>query len=130
MRQRYARAASDSMDELSRYCRQIVTWNWQHERVRTARREPMSFLDPDLDEQMSQLQLEWRQAYESGIVARSYYQTLAANEQMNTELLDMARERLDRTVVLKAQIMAKIERIEDKMLARISPWRAPSISAG
>jgi hypothetical protein len=91
---------------------------------------PMSFLDPDLDEQMSALQLEWRQAYESGIVARSYYQTLAANEQVNSELLDMARERLDRTVVLKAQIMAKIERIEDKMLARISPWRAPSISAG
>jgi hypothetical protein len=90
----------------------------------------MSFLDPDLDEQMSQLQLEWRQAYESGIVARSYYQTLAANEQVNSELLDMARERLDRTVVLKAQIMAKIERIEDKMLARISPWRAPSTSAG
>jgi hypothetical protein len=89
----------------------------------------MSFLDPDLDEQMGELQLEWRQAYESGIVARSYYQALAANEQVSPELLDMARERLDRTVVLKAQIMAKIERIEDKMLARISPWRA-STSAG
>jgi len=31
--------------------------------------------------------------------------------------------------VLKAQIMAKIERVEDKMLARISPWRSPSTSA-
>jgi hypothetical protein len=90
----------------------------------------MSCLDSDLDEQMSQLQLEWRQAYESGIVARSYYQTLAASEHVNAEALNMARERLDRTVVLKAQIMAKIERVEDKMLARISPWRSPSTSAG
>jgi hypothetical protein len=89
----------------------------------------MSRLDSDLDDQLSQLQSEWRQAYESGIVARSYYQALAASEQMNPDALNMARERLDRTVVLKAQIMAKIERVEDKMLAQISPWRSPSTSA-
>jgi hypothetical protein len=89
----------------------------------------MSCLDSDLDDQLSQLQSEWRQAYESGIVARSYCQALAASDQVNTDALTMARERLNRTVVLKAQIMAKIERVEDKMLARISPWRSPSTSA-
>jgi hypothetical protein len=76
----------------------------------------MSSLDFDLDTQMSHLEMEWRQAYESSILARSDYQILAASSKANANLLDMARERLDRTEALKARIMATIERLEDNML--------------
>jgi hypothetical protein len=76
----------------------------------------MSSLDFDLDTQMSHLEMEWRQAYESSILARSDYQILAASPKASANLLDMARERLDRTEALKARIMATIERLEDNML--------------
>jgi len=76
----------------------------------------MSSLDFDLDSQINNLELEWRQAYESSIVARGDYQALAASPTANADLLDMAREGLDRAEALKAQITGKIERIEDTML--------------
>lgn len=78
----------------------------------------MSSLDLDLDTHMNNLELEWRQAYESSIVARADFQSLAASPKANADLIDMARERLDRTEALKARIMAKIERLEDSMLDR------------
>ena len=76
----------------------------------------MSSLDFDLDTHMNNLELEWRQAYESSIVARADYQSLAAGPKTDSKLLDLARERLDRTEALKARIMAKIERLEDSLL--------------
>jgi hypothetical protein len=76
----------------------------------------MSSLDLDLDLHMNTLEQEWRQAYESSIVARADYQSLAASPKANADLLDMARERLDRSEALKARIMAKIERLEDSIL--------------
>jgi hypothetical protein len=78
----------------------------------------MSSLDFDLDLHMNNLEQEWRQAYESSIVARADYQSLAASPKANADLLDMARERLDRSEALKARIMAKIERLEESMLGR------------
>jgi hypothetical protein len=78
----------------------------------------MSSLDFDLDLHMNNLEQEWRQAYESSIVARADYQSLAASKKANADLLDRARERLDRSEALKARIMAKIERLEDSMLGR------------
>jgi len=78
----------------------------------------MSSLDLDLDTQMNNLEFEWRQAYESSIAARAEYQLLAADLRANAELLDAARERLDRAEALKARIMAKIERLEDHMLSQ------------
>ena len=78
----------------------------------------MSSLDFDLDLHMNNLEHEWRQAYESSIVARADYQSLAASPKANADLLDMARERLDRSEALKARIMAKIERLEDSILGR------------
>ena len=78
----------------------------------------MSSLDFDLDLRMNNLEQEWRQAYESSIVARADYQSLAASPKSNADLLDMARERLDRSEALKARIMAKIERFEDSMLGQ------------
>jgi hypothetical protein len=78
----------------------------------------MSSLDFDLDSRMNNLELAWRQAYESSIVARADYQSLAAVPQTDSHLLDLARERVDRTEALKARIMAKIERLEDALLGR------------
>jgi len=78
----------------------------------------MSSLDLDLDANMNNLEMEWRQAYETSIVARADYQSLAASPKANADLLDRARERLDRAEALKARIMAKIERLEDTMLGQ------------
>ena len=78
----------------------------------------MSSLDLDLDSQMNNLELESRQAYETSIGARADYQTLAANPKAKADLLDRARERLDRAEALKARIMGKIERLEDTMLGQ------------
>jgi hypothetical protein len=78
----------------------------------------MSSLDLDLDAHMNNLETEWRQAYESSIVARAEYQSLAAGAKGNADLLERARDRLDRTEALKARIMAKIERLEDNILGQ------------
>ena len=78
----------------------------------------MSSLDFDLDSRMNSLEQEWRQAYESSIVARADYQSLVAVPKTDARLLDLALERLDRTEALKARIMAKIERLEDSILGR------------
>jgi hypothetical protein len=78
----------------------------------------MSSLDLDLDAHMNNLELEWRQAYEAGIVARADYQSLAAVPTVDGALLERAQSRLDRTEALKARIMAKIERLEDNILGQ------------
>ena len=78
----------------------------------------MSSLDFELDSCMNSLEQEWRRAYESSIVARADYQSLAAIPKTDSHLLDLARERVDRTEALKARIMAKIERLEDALLGR------------
>jgi hypothetical protein len=78
----------------------------------------MSSLDFDLDSRMDSLEQEWRQAYESSIVARADYHSLATGPNTDSRRLDLARERLDRTEALKARITAKIERLEDSLLGR------------
>jgi hypothetical protein len=74
--------------------------------------------DYDLDTQMSRLELEWRQAYECSIVARTDYQALAVSPEARVSLLDLALQRLDRIESLKARILAKIERLEHSILGR------------
>ena len=76
----------------------------------------MSSLDFDLDSQMSNLESEWRRAYETGNVARAELQTLLKTPQVRTTALEQARERLNGAEALKARIMAKIERLEDSIL--------------
>ena len=78
----------------------------------------MSSLDFDLDMQLSNLELEWRLAYDASIVARAEYQALAADPSNGVEALDLALERLERTESKKARIMAKIERLEDALLGQ------------
>jgi len=71
----------------------------------------------DFDMEMSRLEFEWRQAYEASIAVRAEYQALAADRKAPAELLDAARERLDRAEAAKSRIMARIERLEDHMLS-------------
>jgi len=78
----------------------------------------MSSLDFDIDAQMMQLETEWRQAYEASVGARADYQKLSADPKANADLLDRARERLDRAEALTAQIMIKIERLEAALLGQ------------
>ena len=78
----------------------------------------MSSLDFDLDLHMNNLEQEWRQAYESSILARADYQSLVDSPKPKSDLLDRARERLERSEALKARIMAKIERLEDTILGQ------------
>jgi hypothetical protein len=78
----------------------------------------MSSLDFEFDTQMVDLEYEWRQAHEKSMIARADYQSLAANAGATAELLDIARERLDRAEAMKARIVTKIERFEDRMLGR------------
>lgn len=78
----------------------------------------MSSLDFDVDTQMSYLEIEWRRVCESCILARADYRILASSAKASANLIEMARERLDRTEALKRRIMAKIERLEDNMLGQ------------
>jgi hypothetical protein len=80
--------------------------------------EPLLQPDTDFDIEMSRLEFEWRQGYEASIAARAAYQVLAANRSARVELLDAAREQLDRAEAAKSRIMAKIERLEDHLLSR------------
>ena len=78
----------------------------------------MSSLDFDLDDQMSRLEAEWRQGYEASIIARAEYQALVQDPNAKSEQIDAARERLERAEACKARIMAKIERLEDRILGQ------------
>jgi hypothetical protein len=80
----------------------------------------MSSLDLELDSQMSNLESEWRQAYEAGNVARADLKALATSPRVKPSVIEQARERVNRSEALKARIMAKIERLEDNFLGRDS----------
>jgi len=78
-----------------------------------------SSLDFDLDAQINDLELEWRRAYDASIVARAEYQALASNPSSGVEILDQARERLERAESRKARVLVRIERLEDNMLTQV-----------
>jgi hypothetical protein len=78
----------------------------------------MSSLDFDLDSKMSHLETEWRQAYEAGIAARAELQALATTLKPSASAIAKAQTRLERAEGAKAHIMAKIERLEDRLLSR------------
>jgi hypothetical protein len=76
----------------------------------------MSSLDLDFDLDTSQLEIEWRRVCESCILARADYRILTASTKASANLIDMARERVERTEALKERMMAKMERLENDML--------------
>lgn len=72
----------------------------------------MSSLDFDLDIRQSDMELEWRRAYDSLIVARAEYQALAANPEANADQLDSAHARLYQAEASKARVMARLDAVE------------------
>ena len=78
----------------------------------------MSSLDFDLDSQMSHLETEWRQAYETSIAARAELQVLVDAIKPNPAATARAQTRLERAEGIKSHIMAKIERLEDRILSQ------------
>lgn len=78
----------------------------------------MDIVRQDLDVQMSELEAQWRHAYEASIAARADYQELVARPGTSADLQDVALERLDRAEALKARIMVQIERLESEMLGK------------
>lgn len=76
----------------------------------------MNSLDIDLDVQLKALELEWRLAYEASIAARADYQQLAAQRTISVDIIDAARDRLERAEALKERILVRIERLEDGLL--------------
>jgi hypothetical protein len=69
--------------------------------------EPRSYIDA----RANPLELEWQCWYEAVIIARAEYHALAADRATNADLLDAARERLDRAEAAKSKIMATLERV-------------------
>jgi hypothetical protein len=80
----------------------------------------MSSLDLDLDSQMSNLELEWRMAYDTAAAARTELQALNTTPKPNASALAKIHDRLERAEGLKSRIMAKIERLEDTLLGNDS----------
>lgn len=76
----------------------------------------MSSLDLELDGKMDDLELEWREAHEAGIIARAEFKALGANPSANAATLDSARERLRRAEVIEARMVAKLELLEGSLL--------------
>jgi hypothetical protein len=79
-------------------------------------RSHMSSLDFELDSRMDDLELEWRQAHETYIIARAEYLALSANLEANSAAIELARERLRRAQTQEARVFSKIELLEDSML--------------
>jgi hypothetical protein len=82
---------------------------------RDSRVSVMSSPNLDLDIELHQLEREWRRVYEASILARGNYQLLAARN-AGADVLDAAKERLDRADALKARVAAKIEWLEASLL--------------
>jgi hypothetical protein len=76
----------------------------------------MSSLDFELDSRIDDLELEWRQAQETSIIARAEYRALAADPRANATAIVLVRERLRRAEAAEARIFSKIELLEDSML--------------
>jgi hypothetical protein len=85
---------------------------------KATKRGPTMRSEVDFDVELSRLEFEWRQGYEVSIAARAAYQALAANRNTKMDLLDTARERLDRAEAARSRVMAKIEELENHMLSQ------------
>ncbi len=78
----------------------------------------MHSLELDLDDQISNLELEWHEAYDASMIARSEYRALAVESSASARELNLARARLERAEAANARVMAKIERLEESLLGK------------
>jgi hypothetical protein len=63
-----------------------------------------------IDAHANPLEFEWQSWYEAVIIARAEYHALAADRAANAEMLDAARERLERAEAAKSKVIAKLAR--------------------
>jgi hypothetical protein len=70
----------------------------------------------DLDGDLNDLETEWRRAYQACVAARADYERVQDCCKANGGLIDVARLRMERAEVLKARLMAKMERAEDSLI--------------
>jgi len=117
---RFFACPGEILKKLPYDCPPIVMLLRQHWDMFSRGLAAMSSLDFELDNQISHLESEWRQAYQAGDDARAELKALAAGPTLKAIMIEQARERLNRTEALKARIMAKIERLEDSFLGRDS----------
>lgn len=76
----------------------------------------MSSLDFDIDTHMTRLELEWRHAFESSVLARADFESLSRSPSPDKERLQRAVNELERTEAVKMRVMRKIERLEQSLL--------------
>ena len=76
----------------------------------------MSSLDFDIDTQMTSLELEWRHAFESSVLARADFESLQSSPKPDKARLQRAIDALERAEAVKARVMRKIERLEESLL--------------
>jgi pyruvate kinase len=84
----------------------------------TIRRHKVGRLDDDFDLRLSHLEQEWHLAYEASRLAGADFLALSASPRVKFEEVQKARRRLDQAEDWKAQIMVKIERLENVMKHR------------
>jgi hypothetical protein len=72
----------------------------------------MSSLDFECNDEMANLERDWRVAHEASIIARAEFRALIANPVANVGTIEIARDRLYRAEALKLRIFEKIERLE------------------
>jgi len=76
----------------------------------------VSSLDFDIDSQMTRLELEWRQAFEAGVLARTNFESVNSSPKPDKSHLQQAIDRLERAEAVKARVMVKIEKLEERLL--------------
>mgnify|MGYP006915172635 CR=1 FL=1 len=78
--------------------------------------QAVSSLDFDIDSQMSRLEVEWRQAFESSMLARADFESLSRSARHDVTRLRRAAQSMERAEARKAHVMRKIARLEQSLL--------------
>jgi hypothetical protein len=72
-------------------------------------------LDLELDCTVNNVETEWRRAHEACMAARADYDRVLDGCKANGGLIDVARIRLERAEALRARLLAKMERLEERI---------------
>lgn len=68
-----------------------------------------SSLEWELDSPPGDLEMQWRQAHEAMLAARSHHETVCERVRAAANLLEKARDRLDILEILEARALAALQ---------------------
>lgn len=71
-------------------------------------------LDCDLDLRVRCLEQQWREAFETSIVARTEYRSLASQTKVDLMTLEQAWERFEQCEAHKSQILTQLDRLQHR----------------